>query len=73
MSYSYRLSTLPGVPEEVIKEYEHLVEQNLFERTGYITGDGNRSKMYFNGQHNVVLTMVTEEVNGHECFTITVS
>ena len=69
-SYSYLLSDLPGEPEDVIDEYMHLVEQNLFELYGYITSGGSEYTVYFHSVYDVMITMGVEEVSGEECFTI---
>jgi len=73
VSFSYLMSALPGDPDDVIDEYEHLIEQNLFERTGFIIGEGARSKMYYHARYGVMLTIGIDDVNGRECFTVTVS
>ena len=73
ISYSYRVSNLPGDIDDIIDEYTHLIEQNLFDRTSYLTQNGNRFRMYYNAQYDVMLTIGLEEVRGSECFTVTVS
>ena len=72
-TFSYLLSALKGDVNEIIDEYTHLVEQNLFVHTGYITRSGVEYDYYFNSQHNVSLSFGKDTVNNRECFTITVS
>jgi len=72
-SYSYRLVDLPGDADDIIDEYTHLVEQNLFDHTGYLTRSGVTYKRYYNSAHDVMLTFGKNKVRNHECFTITVS
>jgi len=71
--FSYLLSDFPDEPDDIIDEYTHLIEQNLFERTGYLTSEGNRARMFYNPHHDVMLTIGLQEVNGRECFTVYVS
>ena len=72
-SYSYLLSGLPGDPDDIIDEYMHLIEQNLFDRTGYMTRNDNEYTVYHHPWHYVMITIGTETVKGKECFTVTVS
>jgi hypothetical protein len=72
-SFSYRLSDLPGDPDEIIDEYMHLIEQRFFVHTSNLTSGDNVFRIYFNSQHGVMLTIGKETVRGQECFTVTVS
>ena len=72
-SYSYALSDIQGNINEVIDTYTHIVEQNLFVHTSYLTSDGVEYKVYYNSQYNVMLTLGRDTVRNRECFTITVS
>jgi len=72
-SYSYRVADLPKDIDDIIAEYRHLVEQNLFEHTGYITRDDNSFAMFYNSRHGVMLSFGVEMVRNRECFTVTVS
>jgi len=72
-SYSYRLSDMPGESEAIIDEYTHLVEQNFFDLTGYLTRRGVTYSRYYNSIHDVMLTFGVDKVRNHECFTVTVS
>ena len=71
-SYSYRLSDLPGDPDEIIDIYTHLIEQNLFIHTSYQTREGVEYKAYYNSQHDTLMTIGKDVVEDHDCFTITV-
>ena len=73
LSYSYLLSDLTVDIDEAIDEYTHLVEQNLFDLSGYITKDDNTFTMYYHPVYGIMLTMGFEKVKGRECFTVTVS
>ena len=73
MTYSYLLSDLRGDADEVIDEYIHLVEQNLFVHTGYYTSNGIEYKMYYNSYHDVMITCGTDVVNNRDCYSITIS
>ena len=73
MTYSYLLSDLKGNAEDVIDEYTHLIEQNLFTHTGYHTIDDVEYKVYYNPYDDVMITCGTDVVNGKDCFTIMVS
>ena len=72
-SYSYLLSDLPGETDDIIDEYMHLIEQNFFDRTGYITSDGNEFTVYNHPWYYVMMTVGIEKVKGRDCFTVTVS
>jgi roadblock/LC7 domain-containing protein len=72
-SYSYKLSEFPGDTDEIIDEYTHIVEQNLFSLTGYLESSGVTYKRYYNSVHDVLLTFGIDNVRKHECFTVTVS
>ena len=72
-SYSYLLSDLPGEPEDVIDEYKHLIEQNLFDRSGYTISDGSEFAMYYHPWYFVMITVGIEEIKGQDCVTVTVS
>ena len=73
LSYSYRVSDLPGDIDDVIDEYAHLIEQNLFDRTSSLVQSGNNFRMYYNTYHDVMLSIGLEAVNGIECLTVNVS
>jgi len=72
-SYSYRISDLPGDADDIIDEYTHLIEQNLFDRTSLLTNDENRFYVYYNAQYRVMITIGREIIRGNPCFTVTVS
>ena len=72
-AFSYRLSDLPGDPDDIIDEYTHLVEQKLFVHFGYITRNGVDFKAYSNYRYDVMLAIGVEEIRGEECFTVQVS
>ena len=72
-AYSYRLADMPGDADEVIDEWIHLVEQNLFNHTGYVTRSGVTYLMYYNSMHDVMLEFGKDTVRKHECFTVMVS
>ena len=73
ISYSYRLSDMPRDADEMIDEYTHLVQQNLFDHSGFLTKEGHTYSIYINSAHGVMLVFGKDEVRNHECFTITVS
>ena len=72
-TYSYLVSDLPGDVDEIIDEYTHLLEQNLFDLYGYTTSRGNTYSMYYHPYSDVFLVMGIEQVRGRECFTIEIS
>jgi len=72
-TFAYRLSDFDGDIDAIIDEYTHLVEQNLFEHTGYLRRGELRFRVYENSRHNVTLVLGIEEVRGHMCFTVGVS
>jgi S1-C subfamily serine protease len=73
VTYSYLLSELKGNADGIIGEYTHLVEQNLFVHTSYLTRDGVEYKVYYNAYHDVMLTLGKDKVKGRDCFTVMVS
>ena len=72
-SFSYLLSDFPRDFEEILDEYAHLLEQNLFDRYGYTTVGENTFTMYYRHTYDIMLTMGVEEVSEQECFTVSVS
>ncbi|MCL2060973.1 MAG: trypsin-like peptidase domain-containing protein [Oscillospiraceae bacterium] len=70
MIYSYRVRDLPGEVGDVVDEYAHLLEQNLFIFWGYYTNEGVEYKQYFNSQHYIVVGIGIETVNTQECVSI---
>ena len=72
-SYSYRLSDIQGNVDEVIDAYIHLVEQNLFVHTSFLTSGGVEYRQYYNYQHDVMMALGVDVVRNRDCFTITVS
>ena len=72
-TYSYKLADLPGDADELIDKYVHIVQQNLFDHTGYITRSGTTYMRYYNSIHDVMLTFGKDVVRNHECFTVIVS
>ena len=70
--YSYLLSDLPEDVDKIIDEYSHLVEQNLFIYTGYVTYIDAEYKVYYNSEHYLTLMFGFDTVKGKECFTIMV-
>ena len=73
VSYSYLLSDLPGDADEVIDSYCHLVEQNLFIHSNFITNDGFEYKVYYNSQHDIMLALGKDVVKDRDCFTVILS
>ena len=72
-TYSYRLSDLPGVNvDEIIDIYTHIVEQNLFVLTGYLTSNDVEYKLYYNSQYDVSLALGKDVVKNQNCFTVSV-
>ena len=73
-TYSYLLSALRGNANEIIDEYIHLIEQNLFTLNSYVTNSaGVEYKIYYNSRYNIILTIGKDIVNNRECFTVIVS
>jgi len=72
-TFSYLLSDLKGDIDDIIDEYSHLAEQNLFSHNGYITRDGVRYTMYYNSKYDIMLSFAVNTVEGKECFSISVS
>ena len=73
-SYSYLLSDFSGDDaDETIDAYYHLLEQNLFVYSSTLTDEGVDYRVYYNTQHNVMLTLGKDVVEDQDCFTITVS
>jgi hypothetical protein len=75
ISYSYKLSDLPGDADDIddiIDEYTHLVEQNFFEYTGYLTRKGTEYVRYYNSIHDIGLMFGKDVVKKRECFTVTI-
>ena len=71
-TYSYLLSDFPGDTDEIIDEYMHLVEQNLFDRYGYYQEGDNTLTVYYNSSYDIMITLGIETVRGRECFTVKV-
>jgi hypothetical protein len=72
-SFSYLVSDFPGEVDDIIDEYMHLVEQNLFDYVGYFEEDGSIFHLLYNSRYSVILVMGIETVKGEECLTITLS
>ena len=73
VTYSYLVSDLPGGADDIIDEYSHLVEQNLFTRAGYISQDGGDFRMFYNSRHDIILSIGVEQIRNHECVTVKLS
>ena len=72
-TYSYRLSDIEGDVDEVINTYVHLLEQNLFVHTNYVTDGGVEYRVFYNAYHDVMAVIGIDDVRSRECFSITVS
>ena len=72
-SYSYLVSDLPGDIDDIVDEYMHLVEQNLFVLYGYVTRGGNIFTTYYHSSYDIMLSFGIEVIRGQECFTVTIS
>ena len=70
--FAYRLSDIQGDIDDVINEYRHLIEQNLFDRYGYEESEDGKIWTYYNYRHNTMITIGFETVRNRECFTVTV-
>jgi len=72
VSYSYRVSDLPGGAEDALDKYTYLVLQNLFDYVGSSEQDGNKLDTYYNSRGSVVLSFGLATVKGQNCITVTV-
>ena len=72
-AYSYLLSDLPGDPDDAIDTYSHIVEQNLFVHTSFITNEGVEYKVYYNSEHDIMIAIGKDVVKNKDCFTVIVS
>ena len=75
ISYSYRLSDIEEVGDfdEIIGIYTHILEQNLFLHTSYLTSDGFEYEIYYNTHYDITLAIGQDIVRNRDCFTIKVS
>ncbi|MCL2152637.1 MAG: trypsin-like peptidase domain-containing protein [Oscillospiraceae bacterium] len=73
VTYSYKLSDLQGDADSIIDEYTHLVEQNLFDQSGYLTRKGTTYTRYYNPIHDVLLMFGKDVVKKQECFIVIVN
>ena len=70
VTYSYRLSDMQGDPDEMIAEFTHLVEQNLFDLEGYYTKGDVTYTRYYNYKYDIMLMFGKDVVRKHECFSV---
>ena len=73
ITFSYRVADMPQLITDIIDEYSHLAEQNLFSFGGTRTRDGFSYRYYFNSKHDIMLSFGRDKVRGEDCFTIIVS
>ena len=72
-TYYYSVSELPGDVEDILSEYEHLLEQNLFEHVANATSSGNTSKVFINYRYDVTVTLGTDTVKDEYCVMVRLS
>jgi len=71
-TYSYRLADIPDEVDDVIDDYRHLLEQNMFIHTSYLTSNGIEFLVYYNSANFVTVIIGKETIRRTECFSVTV-
>ena len=72
-SYSYRLIDMPGNPDDVIEEYTHLLEQNLYYHYGNTVRNGEDFSLYRNARRAGMVSIGVEVIRDERCFTVHLS